>query len=127
MQRIYSWFAATFMLFVYIAGVAFLLYAMAREACAAEFSLDIGKSGQIRIFDKPCFMDETKMGGYLLPKTGNKIWACWIFKKDKVHLWFQDGSYLSFPWADMHPVIDGSEYAPPRSNKRNGIRKYIEA
>lgn len=117
MQRIFDWFVASVFIGAYLVGIGFVLLAMSKEVCAAEFSLDLGGNGQLRIFNKQCATDESKMGGYLLPKTGKRVWACWIFKNDKVHVWFDDGSYLSFPWTDMHPVIDGSEYSPPPPKK----------
>lgn len=122
MQRIFDWFAAVMWVGVYVVGIVVVLIAMSREVCAAEFYVDLGKSGQLRIFNKPCATDESKMGGYLLPQAGNPIWVCWIFQNDKVRVWFPDGAYLHFPWASMRPVIDGSEYKPPAA-KQPALRK----
>jgi len=126
MQRICSWFTAVLMLAAYIVGVGIVLYAMARDVCAAEFGVNAGGGSEVRIFDRPCATDKSKMGGYLKPKVGKNIWACWIFSNDKVNIWFEDGSFLSFPWSELHPVVDGTEFVPPKA-KYPVRKRYIEA
>ena len=124
-ERVSNWVVAFLMLATYIVGVGLVILMMAKEVCAAEFGYSMPDGTQIRVFDRPCATDKTKMGGYLKPKTGNNIWACWVFGNDKVHIWFQDGSYLSFPWSDMHPIVDGTEFVPPKA-KYPVRKRFIE-
>jgi hypothetical protein len=123
MERVALW--VLLLSWLAIAAVVVVLL-FQEDGHAAEMGTTLEGGAKVRLMNRPCHFDVNRMGGYIIvPHDGTKVHGCWVFYNDSVHFRLNHGETVKIPWDKFSPVIDGTEFVPPKPVQKPNPSHYI--